>query len=49
MEGNHTLLAKEQTLINQTSSHMDQKATRAEIRQPGQCVGEERDPYGSAC
>ena len=32
MEGNHTLLAKEQTLTNQTSPHMDKKATREEIQ-----------------
>ena len=33
MEGNQTLLTKEQTLTNQTSPHMDQKATKAEIQQ----------------
>ena len=33
MEGNRTLLAKEQTPTNQTSQHMDQKATREEIQQ----------------
>jgi len=33
MEGNHTLFAKEQTPTNQTSPHVDQKATRAEIQQ----------------
>ena len=33
MEGNHTLLAKEQTPTNQTSPHMDQKPTREENQQ----------------
>jgi hypothetical protein len=32
MVGNHTLLAKEETPTNQTSPHMDQKATKAEIQ-----------------
>ena len=31
MESNHTLLAKEQTPTNQTSPHIDKKATKEEI------------------
>ena len=52
MEGNHTLLAKEQTPTNQTSPHMDKKTTREEIQQKqGQAthqrqVGPESSPWG---
>ena len=31
MEGNHTLFTKEQTPTNQTSPHIDKKATKEEI------------------
>ena len=52
MEGNHILLAKEQTPTNQTSPHMDKKTTKEEIQQkqdqamPQWQVGLESSPWG---